>query len=528
MLGQLSASRVSSDPAERRTALTTAGGAILLMTIAATFSYVLPHLTEDLGATTSQSDVMRQAASLAALLVIFVAGAVGQRLGPRRVMLAAAAAYSLGSLLIAVAPVMPVATLGLLIADTGRSAFFVVAVAAISSSVTGRDARAAAFATLAAATPVAYIVMPLLAGVLLHYANWRWVALTWSLCGLAAMIWLRRLPDSTPRHQGGELWTPILAGVVLASLLQALTVASSGGSGTEAVIFVLIGGAALVILILAMRRLASPTLSLAPLRDLTLVLLLLVLALSFIANLWFYMTLALQYIYGLTAFATAVILLPAQFANIVGSGIAAKVIQRVGVAVAGAALLALNALFLFVSMTVTLTTPLWLLVAILCGYSLTMIGAGIAMTNAIMDQAASSQSGFTSAYRSATANISGAISVLVMTSIVFWAGSTSLAHQADQAGLNETTTSQVATSLRDGQSSSAVAAAYDVPSAQVEQISQMQVDAYLVAFRTQGLVGGAVTFVAAILFLAVLWRRGGGISAAGRRTEGGGALRRGT
>lgn len=505
---RLPGSGSSTDPVERQATLVTSVGAILLMTIAATFSYVLPHLVEDLDATTTQTDVMRQAASLAALLILFVAGAVGQRLGPRRVMLAAAACYAGGSLVMAVAPVMPIATIGLVIADVGRSAFFVVAVAAISATVTGKEARAAAFSAIAAAAPIAYIIMPLIAGVLLNVANWRWVAGAWALCGAAALVMIIRWRPAAPaKHSTGEMWTPALAGVALAALLQTITLANGGVWGVELWMFAVIGLAALGILVILMRRMSNPTMTIAPLRDRRLVLLLFILALSFIANLWFYTTLALQYIYGLTPFETAVVLLPAQVANIVGSAMAAKAIPRLGLARAGALLLAINAVLLFGSALVSLSTPIWLIVAILCGYSLTMIGAGITMTNAIMDQAAKSDSGFASAYRSATANIAAAISVIVMTGIVFATGSASLAHQADQAGLNETTTSEVASALSDGQTSSAVSTEYAVPADVVAEISQMQTDAYLVAYRTQGLVGGAITLLAAVLFYVVLRRK---------------------
>ena len=57
--------------------------AVTLLTLTASFNYVLNYMLADLDATDSQSDMIRQIPSIAALLVIFVAGAIGDRLGAR-------------------------------------------------------------------------------------------------------------------------------------------------------------------------------------------------------------------------------------------------------------------------------------------------------------------------------------------------------------------------------------------------------------------------------------------------------------
>ena len=96
-------------------------------------------------------------------------------------------------------------------------------------------------------------------------------------------------PDST-----GELLTPALAGLVLASLVQVITVLPDSGLTTRLTVTIAIGFACLVALIVAMRRMSNPTLSLEPLRHGGLVLMLIVLILTLFANLWFtgHMTMA--------------------------------------------------------------------------------------------------------------------------------------------------------------------------------------------------------------------------------------------
>ena len=262
-----------------------------------------------------------------------------------------------------------------------------------------------------------------------------------------------------------------------------------------------------MVLIVAMKRLPQPSLSLAPLRRGGLVLLLVVLILTMFANLWFYMTLALQYIYGLSSLQVALALAPAQIFTIVGAGLSGKFVQRKGIAFAGTVLLVVVAIALAVSALIQLTTPLWVSILIVSVYSAAAVGSGVALTNAIMDLAAKGEDGSAAAFRGAASNLGVAIGVAGMTSIVFFAASTSLHDQAVAAGLDPTTSSQVATDMRNGATSEDASSLYAVPIQEVDQIATMQQQAYLVGFHTHGFVGGAVTLVAAAGFFLVRRRQ---------------------
>ena len=508
-MNQVRSTRAALDGDQRKIVVAVSVSAVTLLTLSASFNYVLPDMLTDLDATDSQTDMARQIPTIAALLVIFVAGAIGERLGARRVMLVSTLLYALGSAIVVAAPIMPVATLGLLFANVGKSALFVVGLAHMSSHIADKDGRAAAFASFSAVMPVTYLLMPLVAGVMLANTSWRMVAVVWCLSGFVGTIAVWRLlpADSRFTRSAGELLTPALAGLVLAALVQVVTVLPDNGVTTRVAITLAIGAVAFVSLVIAMRRMSRPTLSLAPLRHGGLVLLLIVLILTMFANLWFYMTLALQYMFGLTALQVALVLVPAQLATIAGAGLSGKFVQRKGIATAGTVLLVIVAMALAASTLINLTTPVWVAVLIVSIYSAAAVGSGVALTNAIMDLADEGEDGSAAAFRGAASNLGSAIGVAAMTSIVFFAAATSLQGQAAAAGLDPTTASEVATAMRDGATSEDTSSLYSVPVAEVDQINSMQQQAYVAGLRAHGAAGGAVTLVAAALFYVVRRRQ---------------------
>ena len=90
--------------------------AITLLTLTASYNYVIADMLQGLDATDNQTDMARQIPSIGAARHLR-GGAIGNRVGARRVMVVCGILYTLGSVIIAIAPVMPVATLGLLLAS---------------------------------------------------------------------------------------------------------------------------------------------------------------------------------------------------------------------------------------------------------------------------------------------------------------------------------------------------------------------------------------------------------------------------
>lgn len=159
----------------------------------------------------------------------------------------------------------------------------------------------------------------------------------------------------------------------------------------------------------ALRRAESPSLSLAALGQGGMSLLLIIVILVSFANLWFYMTVGLQYVYGLNAFQTAVALLPAQATAVLGALITRWLLRKRGITVAGSVMLLGLAVSLLLSVLITSGSPMWVPILVTGLYAVTSVGAGIPLTNDVMDLAPDGEDGSASAFRSAASN-SGALS----------------------------------------------------------------------------------------------------------------------
>ncbi|MFI0432305.1 MAG: MFS transporter [Candidatus Nanopelagicales bacterium] len=501
-------------PEQRNVVAAVAVGAVALLTLTASYNYVIADMLQGLNASDNQTDMARQIPSIGALLVIFVAGVIGTRVGARRVMVVCGVLYTVGSVIIAVAPVMQVATLGLLLASIGKSAVFVVGLAYMSAKISDPDGRATAFATFSAVSPIAFLVMPILAAVLIDNTSWRWVAVVWAVSGAVGTLAMRRmLPADKAGESSGELVTPALAGLMLAALAQLITLVPNDGWTSRAFISLGVALGALLALVIAMRRMTKPSLSLAPLRHGGLVLLLIVLILTLLANLWFYMTLGLQYIYGLTTMQVALAMVPSQIFTIGGAALAGRLLQRRGITLTGTVLLAVTALGLLASAQMQLDTPIWVAMLIMCVYASAAIGAGVALTNAIMNLAPAAEAGSAASYRSAASNLGSAVGVALMTAVVFGAAGSSLHDQAVASGMDPTTVTSVAKDMRGGATSEEASSQFAVPVEEVDQIDDMQRVAYMEGFQAQGWVGGAVTLLAALLFFVIRRRQEAGVFA---------------
>ncbi|MEZ5159266.1 MAG: hypothetical protein R2687_10585, partial [Candidatus Nanopelagicales bacterium] len=179
-------------------------------------------------------------------------------------------------------------------------------------------------------------------------------------------------------------------------------------------------------------------------------------------------------------------------------------LRRRGITVAGSVMLLGLAMSLLLSALISSGSPLWVPLVLTCFYAVTSVGAGIPLTNAVMDLAPQGEEGSASAFRSAAGNIGGAVGVIVMTTIVFGAFSASLASALEDEGLNSQQSVQIAETIRDGVTSEDVAANYAVPLQQVEQIADAQREAMIDGLRAHGVSGAAFTGVCLVIFV---WSR---------------------
>lgn len=487
-----------------------------ILTLSASFNYMLNDMVSDLGATDEQSALMRQISSIGSLLVVFLAGILGERLGERRVLIASSALFAFGSFVVTVSPHIAIASVGLLLANVAKATIAVVGIAYVTVSIRDRAGRATAFSAVSSVQPMAYLVIPVLAGVLVSGLGWRLVSALWILGGAAAFLAARRLfPTDMKRERvRGEMLTPALAGLALAMLVQLFgTVRQEGVTGQFLVELAVAAGAILALIILY-RRLPAPTLSLGPLRHGGLMLLLLVVVLMGFVNLYYYSTTLFQIVYGYSALGAAVLMAPAQVAGIVSAVVVRRILQRRGITFTGTLSLGLMALTLFLSTAVQFGSPVAFPVIVVALYGFASLGAVITMTNAVMDLSRKGDEGDTSSYRSAAGNIGIAVGITVMTFVTTTVGFASLNTQLDAAGLPPAQVSSAGWDLLYGADPQDVSDQYGISIDEVNAITEAEQVAYVDAYRAQGLVAGIITSLSAILFFVIRRRAARGAEAA--------------
>ena len=492
----------SLDPGQRRVLLGVCVVVGAATTVSASYNFVVVPMLHGLRASESQGSLLRQLPSIAGLLVIFLAGVLGRRWGERRFIERCALLFTFGNVAVAMAPGMGVAAGGLVLESIGSTGLFVVTLALLSAQVSSEEARASAFATYTMVGSIVYLGIPPLTGFIVDHSSWRLVAVVWALSGVVILIASRALlPRDAEIDDSRELLTPALAGVVLMAAVQTVSAADRDGLLSTAVLVRLgIGLVAFVTLYRVFPRTESPSLSLAALRQGGMSLLLVIVILVSFANLWFYMTVGFQYLYGLNELRTAVAMLPAQAAGIVGAVIASRILRKKGTTFAGIVLLVALAVSLLLSTLITADSPIWVPIVVMSVYAAASVGASIPLTNAVMNLAPQGEDGSASAFRSAAGNVGTAVGVVVMTTIVFSAFSASLANTLAREGLDSEQSAVIAESIREGVTSEDVSAKYSVPLQQVEQIADAQRDAMADGLRAHGLSGAAFTVVCLGIF----------------------------
>lgn len=482
--------------------------AVAVSAVPSTYNFILNPMLVGLDASESQESFLRQLPSIAALLVIFVGASVGTRFGERRLIFASALAFTFGCALVGLAPALPIATVGLVLISASTSVMAVVGLGLVSSYVKQPQARATAFATIALVAPAVYMALPVVAGFILDHWSWRLVTLVWLLTGLAA-TWGSRslLPPDGQRERKPELLTPALAGLALAATVQTISAISTYGAISTQVgiraATALVSGA---LLSLSYRRSREHSISAATLRRGGVLLLLVVVLLVPFVNLWYYMTLAYQYVFAMTALQTAILLVPAQLAGVFGALIARKFIQLRGITFTGIVLLIVLAASLALSALIESDTSVLAIIVVMSVYALASVGAGVAVTNSIMNAAAPGEDSNASAFRGAAMHIGTAVGVVVMSAIVFGAMANSLDQSLGNQGLTTSQSQEIAASIRDGASSEDVSAQFAVPVTEVDQIDAAQQDAMMSGLRAQG-IAGAVVILAAVGFFGIARRR---------------------
>jgi len=347
--------------------ITVAGASVMI----ASFQYVVVEMQVAFEFSSDSANALTFMPMAASLLVVFLAGSLADRWGRRPVLIGAISSFTLGAVLVATAPNLGVVIIGRVLDGVGGVTMSIVAVSVINAAVTESRMRARVFGFYAAVAPAAFTVAPPIAALLVMHAGWRAGMLPGIVLGVLALLTtIRFMPGrldpaahAIRRDASSELFTPLLAGLVLAGVgLGVTSLPMSGALSTTAICVAVV---ALLVLIALMRRLAFPTLNLGWCRGRGMFLLLAVMAVAAMPNLFFYTTLLLQYRYGASLIAIAILLILTQASAAAGGLLSGPVSARIGPAQAAAVGLFVCGVLRFAPALVMSSSPIWVPVVVL-------------------------------------------------------------------------------------------------------------------------------------------------------------------
>lgn len=464
----------------------------------ATYNYIVTPILVTFDAGNSAAAGLREAPSVASLLVIFLTAVLAERFGARRVVSVGAVVLVLGSLVVAVAPLLTVAIAGLALQAVGATVLLVVPLATIAASLRDPGTRASGFAIFSMVSPLVFVALPVLTALLMERYSWRVVAFTWAVGGGVALLAGRWALSADPGNRGShELLTPALAGVLCVGLVQlASHIELSMLTAVRAAITV----TAALGLFVALRRAHRPSLNTAILHGRGMLLVLTVVALWCFTQLWYYMTLAYEYVFGLSVLITAALMVPAQASAAIGAHVAGRLVRRRGITATGCGLLMVTGAAMALSTVLGLDSPLWWPVLVTSLYSFAAVAAGVPITNAVMDGADAGDEAGASAYRQAAISVGTAVGIALTSALVMATFTSSLTTQLQTQGLDNATANQIAVDLRSGVGLQQESVTYAVGIDEVQDIDDAQKQAYLAAIDTQGWTGAVASVLTAGLF----------------------------
>ncbi|HET7488441.1 MAG TPA: MFS transporter [Acidimicrobiales bacterium] len=319
-----------------RIALAATVGASSMASLDATVVNVaLPHIGDDLHAGVSALQWVLTGYLLALASLILLGGALGDRLGRRRVFLAGTAWFALASLLCGLAPTVGVLVAARVLQGAGGALMTPGSLAILQASFRESD-RAAAVGAWSGLGGVAGAVGPLVGGLLVDGPGWRWAFLVNLPVAAAVVVCARRaVPESRDPHaaRGLDGRGAALAVAGLAGATWSLNEAARRGWGDTLVLAAgAVAGLAVFAFVRHVRRTPDPLVPPALFRNpvFTVVNLGTVFLYAAIGLAFFLVSYQLQVAAGWSALGAGLALLPATVVMLALSARSGRLAQRIG------------------------------------------------------------------------------------------------------------------------------------------------------------------------------------------------------
>ncbi len=230
----------------------------------------LPVIQRELNATTSDVQWIVEAYSLFLAALILVGGSLGDHFGRRRIFAIGIAVFTLSSIWCGLSPNVLQLILARAVQGIGGALLVPGSLAIISASFSDEQ-RGRAIGTWSGFSALTTVVGPVLGGVLVQYASWRWVFfLNVPLAAVVLGVLFWRVPESRDTDASGSLdwWGTLLVTLGLGALVYGLIEAGSLGFGNTLVLSSLaIGIVALLAFLLVEARVSAPVVPLTLFRS---------------------------------------------------------------------------------------------------------------------------------------------------------------------------------------------------------------------------------------------------------------------
>ncbi len=190
----------------------------------------IPRLMEALNAPASDAQWLTTAFLLTMAVVIPVTGFLLQRFNTRPMFILAMSLFSLGTLVAAISPGLPLLIIGRVIQASGTAIMMPLLMTTVMTLVPPTE-RGKMMGNISIVMSVAPAIGPALAGVILAYLEWRWlfiIMLPISL-GALALGYRMMLNVSTPRYAPLDLLSVLLSAIAFGGIVYGLS-----GLGGEA------------------------------------------------------------------------------------------------------------------------------------------------------------------------------------------------------------------------------------------------------------------------------------------------------
>ncbi|MFJ7241756.1 DHA2 family efflux MFS transporter permease subunit [Streptomyces olivaceus] len=226
-------------------------------------SVALPVIQQALDASTVELQWVTDSFIVPTAALLLTCGMLGELFGRKRVYVAGMSVFCLGSLLCLAAPNVILVCIGQALAGVGAAALLPSTLALISHVCPDHQQRARAIAAWTAALGLGLALGPIINGVIVEHASWRWIFLPGLVIGVvvaaASTITLRESKGSREPHL--DVLGQLLAIVAIAALVYGVIEGGSvGWTSSKAVVALTAAALAFLAFVLVELRTSNPML----------------------------------------------------------------------------------------------------------------------------------------------------------------------------------------------------------------------------------------------------------------------------